>query len=80
MAGTMTIFHTAEELLAHVKAAKPTGDRFELAIADSFTFRGKPDVMGMGMAIVLDAILAHGFGPDGFEQHSGYRVYRYKPL
>jgi len=33
-----------------------------------------------GMAIVLDAILAQGYGPDGFEQRDGYRLYRYNPL
>jgi hypothetical protein len=29
------------------------------------------------MAIVLDAVLAKGFTPDGFEQRTGYRIYRY---
>jgi hypothetical protein len=76
----MTIFKTAEEATKHVKASKLSGDNFELAIADDFTIAGRPDTMGMGMAVVLDAILAHGFGPDGFEQYSGYRLYRYKPL
>jgi hypothetical protein len=76
----MTIFTTAEEAAKHVKASTLSGDHFELAIADGFTFAGRPDVMGMGMAVVLDAILAHGFGPNGFERRGGYRLCRYKPL
>jgi hypothetical protein len=76
----MTIFNTAEEAAKHVKESTLTGDHFELAIAEGFTFAGRPDMIGMGMAIVMDAILAHGFGPNGFEQRSGYRLYRYKPL
>jgi len=47
---------------------------------NEFTFGGQPDSWGAGMAVVLDAILAQGYGPDGFEQRDGYRVYRYKPL
>jgi hypothetical protein len=74
------IFKTAEEARAHVQATTITGDRFELLIADSFTFAGRPDTIGAGMAVVLDAILAQGYGPDGFEQLQGYRLYQYKPL
>ncbi len=36
------------------------------------------DAMGVGMAIITDAILAKGWDLDGFEQRDGYRVYRYK--
>ena len=74
------IFKTAEEARAHVLAKEITGDRFELAIRDDFTFAGRPDKEGAGMAIVLDAILAQDYTVDGFEQRDGYRVYRYKPL
>jgi hypothetical protein len=74
------IFKTAEEARAHVQATKISGDRFELAISNDFEFAGSPDTSGAGMAIVLDSILAQGYGPDGFEQRKGYRLYRYKPL
>jgi hypothetical protein len=78
--GSVVIFKTAEEARAHVLATKITGDRFELAISDDFTFAGRPDKEGAGMAIVLDAILAQDYTVDGFEQRDGYRVYRYKPF
>jgi hypothetical protein len=78
--GNVVIFRTAEDARAHVQATKISGARFELAIANDFTFAGQPDTTGAGMAIVLDAILAQGYGPDGFEQRDGYRLYRYQPL
>jgi hypothetical protein len=78
--GKPVIFKTAEAARAHLLATKITGDRFELAIANDFTFLGRPDPTGAGMAFVVDAILAQGYGPDGFEQREGYRLYRYKPL
>lgn len=74
------IFHTAEEAKSYVDQSSLGGDSFELKIAEDFTFAGQPDVMGAGMAVVLDAILAQGFEPNGFDQHDGYRVYRYKPM
>jgi hypothetical protein len=76
--GNSVIFKTAEEARVHVRAAEIVGDRFELAISDDFTFAGRRDTMGMGMALVLDAILAKGLTVDGFEQRDGYRLYRYK--
>jgi hypothetical protein len=78
--GNVVIFKTAEEARAHVQATKITGDRFELAISNDFTFAGRPDTMGAGMAIMLDTILAQDFIVDGFEQRDGYRLYRYKPI
>ncbi len=74
------IFTTAEEARAHVRAVTLAGDRFELAVSNDFTFAGQPDRAGVGMALVLDAILAQRFTADGFEQRDGYRLYRYKPL
>ncbi len=74
------IFRTAEEAKKHIDQSTLNGDSFELHIADDFTFAGQPDLMGAGMAVVLDGILVQGFEPDGFDQHDGYRVYRYKPM
>jgi hypothetical protein len=77
---TTVPFKTFEEARAHVLATKITGSQFELPIANNATFAGHIDRTGAGMAVTLDAILAQGFGPDGFEQRDGYRLYRYKPL
>lgn len=48
---------------------------FTLAISDELQ-----DAIGLNMAIITDYILKKGWEPDGFSQHDGYRVYRYKPL
>jgi hypothetical protein len=71
-------FDSAEAAVKYVKGATLSEPTFTLAIADRFTFAGQPDTMGAGMAVVLDAILAKGFWPDGFDQKEGYRLYRYK--
>ena len=52
--------------------------KFDLNISNNLLVDGKQDNMGMGMAIILDAILARGFVPDGFTQQDGFRVYHYK--
>ena len=61
-------------------ASPPSGGQFELSISNSFTFAGKPDIVGAGMAVVLDKILGMGYEPDGFEQKAGFRSYRYKKM
>ena len=71
-------FTSAEATVEYVKATTLAQPTFTLGIADGFTFAGQADTMGAGMAIVVDAILAKGFWPDGFAQKDGYRVYRYK--
>ena len=71
-------FESAEAALAYVKETTFSESGFTLPIADKFTFAGQPDTIGAGMAVVVDAILAKGFWPDGFEQKQGYRLYRYK--
>ncbi len=76
----MTIFESAESAYAHVEATKLEGPSFELAISDGITVAGDQDLMGAGMAMILDAILAQGYEPDAFEQRDGYRLYRYKRM
>ena len=57
-----------------------SGPSFELPIAEGFTFAGHPDDVGAGMAFVVDAILAQGYGPDGFDEREGFRLYLCVPL
>jgi hypothetical protein len=73
----MEPFTTAEAAIRHVKSLPFDGTPFELPIAEAFTLDGRPDPMGMGMAIVVDGILKHGYFPRGFEQRQGYRLYKY---
>ena len=72
------IISSAEEGIKHLEAHPPTANSFQLAIAESFSFAGKPDTMGAGMAVLMDKILGLGYMPDGFEQKKGFRLYRYK--
>lgn len=74
------IIATAEDGIKHLEAHPPSGDRFELAISDIFTFKGKLDRVGFGMALILNRILAMGYEPDGFEQKEGFRLYKYKKV
>lgn len=36
--------------------------------------------MGAGKAVILDKILGLGYMPDGFQEKSGFRLYRYKKM
>jgi hypothetical protein len=74
------IIETAAEGLAYLESNPPSEAAFKLAISDSFTFAGKPDTIGAGMAVLLDKILGLGYMPDGFEQKSGFRLYGYKKM
>ena len=72
------IIETPEEGIRQLEEKPPLGDRFELSVSNSLTFKGKPDTVGFGMALILRRILAMGFEPDGFEQKDGFKLYRYK--
>jgi hypothetical protein len=38
------------------------------------------DPIGVNMAIIADRILTKGWWTDGFVQHEGYRLFRYKAV
>ena len=76
----MVPFDSAESVTAFVRTAQLEGGTFELPIADGITLAGKPDLIGAAMAFVVDALLARGLEPDGFEQRDGYRIYRFKSM
>ena len=71
---------SAEEGIKYLASHPPSSDSFDLLISDSFTFAGKADTTGAGMAVLLDKILGLGYEPDGFEQKSGFKSYRYKKM
>ena len=75
-----TIIKSAEEGIRRLEEHPPSGASFQLAISESFTFAGKPDTMGAGMAVLVDKILGLGYMPDGFEQKSGFRLHAYKEM
>ncbi len=48
---------------------------FRLPISDEIQ-----DPTGITMAIINDVVLSKGWDLDGFEQHDGYRIYKYKSV
>ena len=71
----MKIFTGIAEAKASIESFIGSADDFTLAIADALQNQA-----GISMAIITDSILAKGWLPDGFEQHDGYRVYKYKKM
>lgn len=61
--------------MAHVTAFEGPPKDFVLVIHQSLL-----DPVGINMALITDRVLARGWMPDGFEQHEGHRLYRYKEL
>ena len=64
-----------EQARAQIESFSGEAGDFTLVISDELQ-----DAIGLNMAIITDYILKKGWEPDGFSQHDGYRVYRYKPL
>ena len=71
----MTPFDDINEAREAIEAHQGSPEVFELPISDVLQ-----DPMGLGMAIITEAILTKGWDLDGFKQRDGYRVYRYKSL
>lgn len=69
----MTPFRDIDEVRQAIQDYEGSPDEFRLPVSDVLL-----DTMGVGMAIITDAILAKGWDLDGFEQRDGYRIYRYK--
>jgi hypothetical protein len=75
----MRSFGTVEELLGEIgKAPAHTiGERWDLWIPELLRLRGTRVGDDIALAIVLDALLAKGFYPDGFTAGDGGRTYHY---
>lgn len=72
------IIKSAEDFLKHIEAHPPTGASLRLGFSDSFTFMGKRDATGAGMALVVAELFKRGYQPDGQpQQKSGHRVIRF---
>lgn len=66
---------SAKEGMELVDCFVGTPETFVLAVPETLL-----DPIGVNMALITDSVLARGWQPDGFEQHEGYRLYRYKVL
>ncbi len=60
---------------AAIDAFSGDATEFELPISDELN-----DPLGLNMAILTDAVLKKGWGPDGFGTNVGFRTYKYKSL
>ena len=69
----MTPFEDAKAAIDAVNNHDGPPEEFCLPVSDVLQ-----DSVGIGMAIIVDAILARGWDVDGYEQRDGYRLYRYK--
>ena len=59
--------------LEFVKSFRGSAEELRLPIDDSLQ-----DPVGMNIALILDHLLGREWEPNGYEQMSGYRIYRYK--
>ena len=59
-----------------VSAAQP--DDFEIMVPLRLTFKDKPVPKDVGMAILCDRILSHGYSPHGLSEKKSGTVYRYR--
>lgn len=68
-----------ETILARIQALPSDGEptRLELWIPDELTLGGQPVPSDAGMAVLLDALLAKSFFPDGVQVGEGGRLCRY---
>jgi hypothetical protein len=69
----MKPFTEIEAALEFVKSFRGCAGELLLPIDDSLQ-----DPVGMNMALIVDHLLGREWEPAGYEQMSGYRVYRYK--
>lgn len=68
---------TVEELLIKVEALPANTTTFMLFVPQALTLRGQPVPQDVAMAIVVDRLLGKGLFPNGYDQRSTGRRYRY---
>jgi len=73
------IIESAENVVKYLDVHPPSGASFRLAVSDSFTFMGKRDASGAGIALVVAELYKRGYQPEGQpEQKSGFRIITFK--
>ena len=71
---------SVEALLAQIDLVDPRSGAppLTLWVPESLTFDGHPLAQDVAMAVVLDAVLAKGFWPDGFVAEGAGRTYIFR--
>lgn len=68
----MNVLESIADAKAYIDENFNSGEAKVLFIADSLQ-----DPVGVNMAVILDRALKYGYFPNGFEQKTGYRIYKY---
>jgi len=69
---------SVEELILAFEEASPGCENVSLWVADTLTIAGQVVQFDVGMAVLLDRILALEFEPAGFTPGRGGRTYHYR--
>jgi len=69
---------TIEALLAQIEALPEDTKTFELYVPQDLKWQGQPMAQNLAMAVVLDKLLGKQLYPEGFDQRSRGRRYKYK--
>ena len=67
-----------EDLVREIQRLPADTPEFDLWVPDNLTYQGDSITLEAAMAVVLNELLAREMFPDGFEQGSGGRMYRYR--
>ena len=65
------------EQIAELTPAPRGSPSFEMWVPGTLTLGGQPITGDLAMAILLDALLAKEFLPEGYQEGAGGRLYRY---
>lgn len=71
----MTPFVDLNDAIQHLLDFSGRPEELELPICDSLQ-----DPIGINMSLITDKALGRGWEPNGYEQKTGYRIYRYKEM
>jgi hypothetical protein len=69
---------SVEELVLEFEGRAKDADRVGIWVPDRLVLAGQEVAMDVGMAVLLDRVLALEFEPDGFTEAPGGRTYHYK--
>ena len=69
---------SVESLREEATSLAVGADRFELSLPEALSVGGSPVPKDLAMAVLLDAILALGFMPDGVTTGATGAIYRYR--
>lgn len=69
----MKLIDTIEQAERVIESFSNDTEEFQLSVSARLQ-----DPVGINMTIITDSILRKGWMPAGFEQHDGFRVYRYR--